>query len=193
MRCDLCDEKKCNKGEPCIRKESAALYSEEDLKFMRAAGGVEADFYGDMNRMQEIVLFAKRMGYKKIGLAFCVGLSSEAKKFSEFLSRYFEISTVCCKTCGIEKSELCLPTSDKVGAISCNPAEQARTLEDDGTELNLMLGLCVGHDAMFIKHSHTYVIPVAVKDRVLGHNPLAAVYCKAVFGKMMKTELDKLA
>ena len=194
MRCDLCDEKKCNKGEPCMKKNSAELYADPiDRKFMQTAGGVEAEFYGDLNRMQEIVVFAKRMGYKKIGLAFCVGLSGEAKKFCEFLSQYFEISAVCCKTCGMEKSELDIPMSDRVGPVSCNPAEQARMLKEDGTELNLMLGLCVGHDAMFIKHSHTYVIPVAVKDRVLGHNPLAAVYCKAVYGKMEKTDLGKLA
>ena len=88
--------------------------------------------------------------------------------------------------CGIPKSDMGAPTSDKVGPVSCNPIEQARMLEEKKTDLNLVVGLCVGHDALFIRHSHTYVVPLAVKDRVLGHNPLAAVYCSAVRNRMKK-------
>ena len=38
------------------------------------------------------------------------------------------------------------------------------------------MGLCVGHDSLFFRHSEAPVTVLAVKDRVLGHNPLAAVY-----------------
>ncbi|MFA5671642.1 MAG: DUF1847 domain-containing protein, partial [Synergistaceae bacterium] len=82
--------------------------------------------------------------------------------------------------------EMGAPMSDRVGPVSCNPIEQARMFEEKRTDLNLVIGLCVGHDALFIKHSHTYVVPLVVKDRVLGHNPLAAVYCSAVNKKMKK-------
>jgi len=58
----------------------------------------------------------------------------------------------------------------------CNPIGQARRLEKAETQLNVMLGLCVGHDSLFLRHSHAPVTVLAVKDRVLGHNPLAAVY-----------------
>ena len=58
----------------------------------------------------------------------------------------------------------------------CTPVGQARALARAGTELNLLLGLCVGHDSLFMKHSVAPVTVLAVKDRVLGHNPLAAVY-----------------
>jgi uncharacterized metal-binding protein len=78
-----------------------------------------------------------------------------------------------------------------VGLISCNPIEQARMLEEKKTDLNLVVGLCVGHDALFIKHSHTYVIPLVVKDRALGHNPLAAVYCSAVNKRMKKRGIER--
>jgi uncharacterized metal-binding protein len=44
------------------------------------------------------------------------------------------------------------------------------------TELNLLLGLCVGHDSLFMKHSVAPVTVLAAKDRVLGHNPLAAIH-----------------
>lgn len=187
MRCDLCEEQKCREGESCIEKNSIELYSDPHEKMMmETAAFVESEFYGDLNRIEEIVEFASRMGYKKLGIAFCVGLKEEAAKIADFLSNFFEIEAICCKVCGIPKSEMGAPMSDKVGPVSCNPIEQARMFEEKKTDLNLVIGLCVGHDALFIKHSHTYVVPLVVKDRVLGHNPLAAVYCSAVNKKMKK-------
>ncbi len=185
MRCDLCSEKNCKNGNPCMSRDSIALYSDpEDKKIMQAAAYVESTFYSELNRIEEIIKFAERMGYKKLGLAFCVALSEEAEKIADILSDYFDIETVCCKVCGIPKTEMGAQSSEKVGPISCNPIEQARILAERETELNIVLGLCVGHDALFIKHSHTCVVPIAVKDRVLGHNPLAAVYCSAIYKKM---------
>ena len=187
MRCDLCDEKKCKEGDPCIVRDSIQLYSDpQEKKMMETAAFVESEFYGDLNRIEEVVEFASRMGYKKLGIAFCVGLNDEAAKIADYLSGFFEIEAVCCKVCGIPKSEMGAPTSDRVGPVSCNPIEQARMLEEKKTDLNLVIGLCVGHDALFIKHSHTYVVPLVVKDRALGHNPLAAVYCSAVNKRMKK-------
>lgn len=187
MRCDLCVDKGCNGGEPCTVRNSIELYADPQEKMMmQAAASVESEFYGDLNRIEEVVEFASRMGYKRLGLAFCVGLHEEAAKIAEYLSAFFEIEAVYCKVCGIPKSDMGAPTSDKVGPVSCNPIEQARMLEEKKTDLNLVVGLCVGHDALFIRHSHTYVVPLAVKDRVLGHNPLAAVYCSAVRNRMKK-------
>ena len=59
----------------------------------------------------------------------------------------------------------------------CNPIAQALLLNEQHTQFNLALGLCVGHDALFCKYSDALVTTLAAKDRVLGHNPLAAVYC----------------
>jgi len=36
--------------------------------------------------------------------------------------------------------------------------------------------LCVGHDSLFIKYSEAPITILAVKDRVLAHNPLGAIY-----------------
>lgn len=181
MRCDLCQNKGCSGSEPCVTKDSLPLYTDDrDAEIMKAAAFVECEFYGEYNRIQEIVVFARRMGYKKLGLAFCSALSEEAKRLCEILSEHFAVESVCCKICGIPKETMGVAGSGKVGPNSCNPAEQARTLKESGTELNLLLGLCVGHDALFIKHSHTYVVPVAAKDRVNRHNPLAALYADGI-------------
>ena len=132
------------------------------------------------------ILFSRKMGYRKLGLAFCAALSGEAAKLSQILENYFEIATVNCKVCGVPKAEMGAMESDKVGSISCNPIEQAEVLNAAKTDLNLLLGLCVGHDALFIKYSQAPVVPVAAKDRVIAHNPLGALYCSAIFKRMMK-------
>jgi len=49
-------------------------------------------------------------------------------------------------------------------------------LNDVKTELNILLGLCVGHDTIFLEFSEAPCTILAVKDRVLAHNPLAAIY-----------------
>lgn len=187
MRCDLCTEKPCTNGSACTACDAQALYSApEEHRVMRAASEVEAEYYGEKNRIEEIIIFAQKMGYKKIGLAFCMAFSEEAAKLCALLSKYFDIETVNCKVCGVPKAEIGAMESDKIGPVSCNPVQQANILQEAGTELNLMLGLCVGHDALFLKHSHCLTVPVAVKDRVLAHNPMGALYCSAIYKKMMR-------
>ena len=58
----------------------------------------------------------------------------------------------------------------------CNPILQAQLLNEQKTDLNVIVGLCVGHDSLFIKHSDAPVTTLITKDRVLGHNPAAALY-----------------
>ena len=153
---------------------------------MRAASEVEAEYYGAASRIQEIIIFAQKMGYKKLGIAFCAGLSEEAGKLGAILEKYFEIASVNCKVCGVPKAEIGAMESEIAGNISCSPIEQAAVLAEANTDLNLLLGLCVGHDALFIKYSKAPVVPVAAKDRVIAHNPLGALYCSAIYRRMMK-------
>ena len=58
----------------------------------------------------------------------------------------------------------------------CNPIAQASLLARAGTELNVVIGLCVGHDSLFFMHSKAPVTVLVAKDRVLGHNPVAGLY-----------------
>jgi len=147
----------------------------------RAASAVEARRYGKETRLGEIILFAKELGYKKIGLAFCIGLSEEAKIIEEILSKHFEVVSVCCKVCGIGKKDFDLPQILSEGQeVMCNPAGQAQLLNDVETQLNVICGLCVGHDVIFAKASEAPVTTLIAKDRVLAHNPAAAIYCQYI-------------
>ena len=133
-------------------------------------------------RIQETIEFAKRMGYKRLGLAFCMGLSPEGAALAKILeANGFEVVSAACKVGGLEKSLIDIGPDDRVfpwrpHESMCNPVAQAMILNQEKTEFNLMLGLCVGHDTMFLKYSEAPVTVVAVKDRLLANNPLAALY-----------------
>jgi uncharacterized metal-binding protein len=134
------------------------------------------------------MLFAQELGFKKIGLAFCIGLSEEARTIADVLSQHFVVISVCCKVAGINKRVFHLEhiRADK-DEVMCNPAGQAAMLNRAGTELNILCGLCVGHDAIFTKFSEAPVTTLVVKDRVLAHNPLGAIYCKYLRMKVPTT------
>jgi len=59
-------------------------------------------------------------------------------------------------------------------------------LNREKTEFNILLGLCVGHDSLFFKYSEALCTVLAVKDRLLGHNPLAAVYTLDTYYRALK-------
>ena len=166
-------------------------YSEDDLRTARAAAIVEGRFYGILCRVEEIMEFALQMGYQHIGVGFCGGLMEEAKVFVNILrANGFQVDSICCKNGSVEKAAIGVDKADfvhpeKPDERMCNPAAQAERLDAAGCELNVMLGLCVGHDTLFIKHSKAPVTVLGVKDRVLGNNPLAAIYTADTYYKKL--------
>ncbi len=174
----------------------------EHLKFAQQASIQEGDGYDNTfdresrsvvlnptkTRIVEICEFAKKMNYQRIGLAFCIGLAKEAAIVEKvFQNRDFEVVSVACKAgcvpkerIGVQKADFVVPQIGELipGASEtmCNPIFQAEILNNEKTEFNIVLGLCVGHDSLFFKHADAYTTVLAVKDRVTGHNPLAAIY-----------------
>ena len=182
--CGRCESKECRDGKDCFSQTSnhRQLYQDNHIaELHKAASAIEGRYYGKETRLGEIILFAKELGYKKIGLAFCIGLSEEAKIIDEILSRHFEVVSVCCKVCGIDKKDFDLTQiSSRNQEVMCNPAGQAHLLKEAETQLNIICGLCVGHDAIFAKLSEAPVTTLIAKDRVLAHNPASAIYCQYV-------------
>lgn len=191
--CATCARHACSEGDPsqaptgCPTLDSAAdahlqLYFVDDNEAIaHNAALVESHGYCRKTRVEETIDFARRCGYVRLGIAFCIGLRREAAVLARVLTANgFTVDSVVCKNGSLSKELLHIDDADKVhpGAFEamCNPIGQARFLEKAGTQLNVMLGLCVGHDSLFIKYSAAPVTVLAVKDRVLGHNPLAALY-----------------
>lgn len=170
-------------------EESVDALSGDDLELARAASIQEGEGYADRRarprpvkpRILETCEFARRMGYERIGLAFCIGLLKEASMVAEIFESWgFEVVSVVCKAGAVPKERIGIKDEEKIriGTFEtmCNPIMQARVLNDASTELNVVIGLCVGHDALFLKHAHAPCTVLAAKDRLTGHNPLAALY-----------------
>ncbi len=170
-----------------IENEALNLYKTDEIikTTTKMASIVEASGYLLWPRLKDTIEFAKGMDFKKIGLAFCVGLRREARKTAEILNKYgFEVCSVCCKTGAIKKTEVDIPkeytifskTGYPLGFVSCNPVAQALLLNNSQTDLNLIIGLCVGHDITFTQLSMAPVSTLIAKDRSNPHSPAAVLY-----------------
>jgi uncharacterized metal-binding protein len=161
-------------------------------EFAKQASIQEADGYmnrdlgyelvrASKTRIEEIMGFAEKMNYKRLGMAFCIGLSKEAKVVEKlFSSKGFEMVSAVCKVGRISKEHIGVGKDQQIAPDTteamCNPVLQAMILNKEKTDFNVLLGLCVGHDSLFFKYTEAPCTVLAVKDRLLGHNPLAAVY-----------------
>ena len=122
----------------------------------------EVEGYRQWPRVMELIEFSRRMGFRHLGVAFCAGLREETRTLCRILESYgFEVSSVVCTVEG-----------------GCNPVGQAMSLNYVGTELNIIMGLCMGHDVLFSKFSKAPVTTLVVKDRVTCHNPVAPLVCR---------------
>ncbi|HWR01266.1 MAG TPA: DUF1847 domain-containing protein [Chlorobaculum sp.] len=161
-----------------------------DARIARASAEVEGVYYGKLTRVEEIIAFANRLGVRKIGLATCIGLAEEARIFAKILRiNGLRPYSVLCKVGSVDKSKIGIDDSLKIQKGTheaiCNPILQARLLNEQKTGLNVIIGLCVGHDSLFIKYSDAPVTTLITKDRVLGHNPAAALYTSGFYYKRL--------
>lgn len=177
MQCALCEQKKCREGKDCSTIKADVEYTGRNLESMKISAQIESRYYMEKTRLEELILYAGGMGYEKLGIAFCIGLEKEAKVIHKILAQDFKVFSVCCKVCGIDKDSYGLEKLHNSGFEAvCNPMGQALVLNNEKTDLNVILGLCIGHDILFTQHSQAPVTTLAVKDRVLAHNPLGAIY-----------------
>lgn len=200
----VCNSKASMKGpENCptktkqdvIQKALVEYDDPETREFARQASIQEFECYMHLPegltprypRVEEIVQLAKKMSYKKLGVAFCGGLMDEAKILTRILeNRGFEVISVCCKAGGIPKERIGITEEQKIAGPAsfeamCSPITQAEILNNEGTEFNIAVGLCVGHDSLFFKYSKAPVTVLVAKDRVFGHNPVMGLYLAPSF------------
>jgi len=180
-------------AEDLRRVERKYLEDGQLRKLAIESARTEASGYCRNTRIEEIMDFARRIGAEKLGIAHCVGLMNEAKVAREiFINGGFEVRTICCKVGAIEKEKLGMGDAEKVRPghfeTICNPVAQAALLAKAGTRLNVVMGLCVGHDSLFFMHSEAPTTVLVVKDRVLGHNPVAALYTSHSYYRKLKGE-----
>lgn len=113
-------------------------FKPENHDFFVTSAAVEALGYGQWPRLREVMEFARRMGYTKLGLAFCAGLHKEAAVVDRiFRKNGFEVVSVICKTGSIPKDKAGVPQEFRVRPgtyeVMCNPIAQAELLNREGT------------------------------------------------------------
>lgn len=170
--------------------EIEKLYNEDNNReISRISAEIEDEFYCKYTRVEEIIEFAKRMKMNKIGIAACVGLFEESRIFAKILTKHnFEVYSVACKVGSMEKTEITGLDESKTkvtGNVMCNPILQAKILNDEKTDLNVIIGLCVGHDSLFYKYSDALCTTLVTKDKVLAHNPAGALYQSNTYYKKL--------
>lgn len=191
--CSLCLKQRCRKGKDCYPDINGTILEkyqeEENLKMTSVSAYIEGQYYMEATRLEEIRLFAMNMGYSKLGVATCIGLIAEAQMIAAYLKKDFQVYVISCKNGGISKSKLGLQQIKQGdNEIMCNPIGQALLLNQYQTDMNIICGLCVGHDMLFTKHSEAPVTTIITKDRVLGHNPAAVLYSR--YYRKKKLELE---
>ena len=178
---DFCPTAAMTEGRPEeVFDEALNLYLDDDENNSVAIAAAEVEFenYCKLTRVEEIIEFAKKIGARKLGIAACVGLSKEAAIAAKiFRNRGFEVYGTACKIGAVPKIAIGLDfTHETLGKNMCNPILQAKVLNEEKTDLNIVIGLCVGHDSLFYKYSDALCTTLITKDRVLGHNPAVALY-----------------
>jgi uncharacterized metal-binding protein len=97
-----------------------------------------------------------------------------------------------CKVGGVPKERIGVKEREKVrrGQFEsmCNPIAQAKFLNRAKTDFNILLGLCIGHDSLFLRYVRAFTTVFAVKDRVTGHNPLAVLYTSGTYYERLLKE-----
>jgi uncharacterized metal-binding protein len=204
--CYLCATKECQPGYPkgippfCMAtkfhdvvEETKTQYSlPDDSKIYKASAVVTTKGIGKWTRVQEAIEFAKELKIKKVGLASCMALIRELAMVGElFDGAGFEVVSAGCKVGQVQPEERGFPELKGFKSTTCNPIAQAEILNSEGTELNYTLGLCLGHDILFSRHSKAPASTLIVKDRVTGQNPVAALYASQHRRTLWKLYCDK--
>jgi len=142
------------------------------------------------------IRYVYKLGFKRLGIAFCGGLRNEARILSEIVKEQgFEVASVVCMVGRTPKEFLGIKEDQKVAVgefeSMCSPIAQAKVLNEATTDFNIIFGLCVGHDSLFMRYSHALCTTLVTKDRVTGHNPLAALNLHRSYYRRLKKEKFK--
>lgn len=182
MNCTTCVDKVCRKQQTSCDRESfnkrEIIVDYQDFsnsEIVKAAAElVDSGRAGTLSRIEEIIEFAKRMNYQKLGLAYCYGMEKYAKAIETLLTvEWFDVSAVSCSVGGLKQSEV--NDSSCIHKVSCNPLGQAEQLNAEKVDLTLVVGICMGHDILLNRTLNMDFTTLVVKDRKFNHAPLLGI------------------
>src|SRR4030042_1804557 len=149
-------------------KEFARLASVQEFQcYERRLDGLRTK----LPRIEELIQFARKCGYKRLGLGHCGGLAYEDGLISEILENNgFEVVSVQCKTGAGPKERIGIKPDEKIAGpeaweTMCNPIVQAMIINRSKVDMAIMLGLCIGHDTLFIKYCDVPLTLLVLNNR----------------------------
>ena len=192
--CLSCVDQKCQRGETCypVAAQSDEETDRADQTILEVARDVSGEEDRQLCRVAELVYFCLGMKYKRIGIAYCVDLVEPAGILAGLLRRFFDVFPVCCKVGGIRTTD---PLTEAEGhnsepsgsCVACNPTGQAEILNRLNTDINIIVGLCMGVDCLFTRASKAPVSTLFVKDKSLVNNPIGAIYSDYYLNELART------
>ena len=184
--CISCRDKVCLVGKECAllsrNSPSPVPESKEVERILEAGLDIACEEERKLCRLSEVIYFCLEMKYKRIGIAYCSELQEPAEILTYVMRRFFDVYPVCCKIGGLSIDDpFSLRNTDsgrgeRKEFIACNPRGQAEVLNRLGTDINIIVGLCVGSDSVFTEASEAHVTTLFVKDKSLANNPIGALY-----------------
>jgi uncharacterized metal-binding protein/predicted Fe-Mo cluster-binding NifX family protein len=182
--CLACHNRVCLTGEPCDAAEGLVSTTAADGDInqqLEASLDISSEDERTLCRLSELIYFCLEMRYQRIGVAYCVDLQEPTEILVRVLRRFFKVYPVCCKIGGIAATNPMLAPQEpgsrnRPSVIACNPIGQADALRRIGTDLNVLVGMCMGSDSIFTRLSDAPVTTLFVKDRSLANNPIGAIY-----------------
>jgi len=192
--CLACRERLCLKRERChFSLPRKAAVSDEQHQMLESAADISCETERLLCRVAELVYFFLEMKYKRVGIAFCVELLDQTRVLAGVLRRFFEVFAACCKVSdsSVDQQEMGSEL-DTLGMESapCNPLGQAEILHNFGSEINVLVGLCIGVDCVFTQASKVPVTTLFVKDRMLANNPIGAMYSDYYLAEIARHKAD---
>lgn len=196
LDCLSCKNRVCLLGKDCMTpKGLSAVKTDQDFRSMlESAQDITFEAERTLCRLSEVIYFCLEMKFRRIGVAYCIDLDEPTRILVNVLRRFFKTYPVCCKIGGKIISDPEMVTGGRVGQeivspVACNPQGQAMALNAKGTDLNVLVGLCVGTDCVFAKASEAPVTTLFVKDKSLANNPIGAVYSDYYLKEAAQTPL----
>lgn len=181
---------------PALHKEAYRLYTSKENRALFEAAARATEGTVESTRVQDTIKFACYLGAKRVGIATCTIMLNETRIMAKLLRKAgFEVEAIGCKVDSNHRADLDLPPSEcGKDAVLCNPIMQALLLNEARTDLNISLGLCVGHDALFAKYSEAPVTTLVAKDFPAANNPCSVLYTAVdggVYARKIQNTIDE--
>ncbi|MFH2037613.1 MAG: DUF1847 domain-containing protein [Candidatus Zixiibacteriota bacterium] len=183
--CLKCNNRVCLDGKACEKSINDSSHqlapTKELIHMLDAATDIVCEKERTLCRLSELIYFCLEMQYRRLGVAYCIDLEEPTDILVRLLRRFFTVYPVCCQVGGFtqtnpQQSELQKDKKYSNKDTCCNPWGQAQILNRLRTDLNVMVGLCMGADCVFIQGSLAPTTGLFIKDKSLANNPIGAIY-----------------